>query len=94
MKVCLLADAIVQPMTGIGRYAWALAERLNESERVDELSLVGYAGRQSIDALRTRVSGSPTTLGANDRRIDWRIRANVRARAWLINWRVVSEATH
>ena len=95
MKICLLADAIVPPLTGIGRYAWALAERLHEAEIVDELSLISYTGRHSLDALRARVVGTPDALAVGDDRgdgIDWKITANARARAWLINWRVVSAA--
>lgn len=39
MKLIFAADAIFPPLTGIGRYAWELARRLEQDSRIEDIRL-------------------------------------------------------
>ncbi len=51
MDVVLLADAVTPPLTGIGRYAWELVQRLGQPHSGVRLTPLTLSGRRSLSQL-------------------------------------------
>lgn len=83
MKVILGADAIFPPLTGIGRYAWELANRLPELEAVEELKLYSM-GRWVGDAAELLAPSGQ--LGARSARRDMAVylRKTLSRQKWAV----------
>lgn len=70
MKVLLMVDTVRPPLTGVGRYAYELAQHLADDPGVDDLLLYDWtSGLMSIDSLDERIAGRPpAALASNVRR--------------------------
>lgn len=91
MKVCLLSDAILPPLTGIGRYAWELAQGIERNPEIESRRYLGYRGKQTFDELQRVASACDTSQQQSGLTSPARKAAiSARVRAWLINWRIVS----
>lgn len=67
MRVVLLAESIQPPLTGIGRYAWELAQGLGASADIEEASFLSSRHWVSQDELRCRLSVAPKRQVADAR---------------------------
>ncbi len=56
MQVVLLAEAIQPPLTGIGRYAWELAQGLSSEDGVESVSFLAHGRWQTLETLKQRLS--------------------------------------
>ena len=92
MKVCLLSDAILPPLTGIGRYAWELARGIEKSPLIADKLYLGYRGKQTFAELHAMIALQSDSDGLGNVVVSNKVTAAARIRQWLINWRVVSEA--
>lgn len=91
MKVCLLSDAILPPLTGIGRYAWELAQGIEKSRLITDRRYLGYRGTQTFAELQAMISMQSVRAGSGELAISSKVTAAARLRQRLINWRFVSE---
>ena len=83
MKVTLLSDLLVQPLSGVGRYGYELATRLQEDSAVSVLAFLSYRGEEFWADIERRVAI----------RIDSAVNAKwkvARLRAWLVNTKLGS----
>lgn len=92
MNVCLLADAIQPPLTGIGRYAFELAAGLHERADIDDIELLTYRGKVRWSALQARCAAVEVDApldGDKNEALTWQTLLS-RTRGWLIDRQVVS----
>lgn len=92
MKVCLLSDAILPPLTGIGRYAWELAQAIHTSPDVEQSRYLDYRGVQSFDELSKLAASQSSPVTDATSPLSRRVVLSAQVRRWLINYRVVSMA--
>ena len=100
MKVCVLADAIAPPLTGIGRYAWEIASGLEQTDLVEATKYVSFRGIESFEKLKTTVLGGCDSVSVAEQTGDLimspspsrQVLQAARIRSWLIEFRVVSAA--
>ena len=55
MKVTLVSDLLVQPLSGVGRYGYELASQLQRSEQLASLSFVSYRGAETWTQIEQRL---------------------------------------
>ncbi len=88
MNVTYLCDAILPPLTGIGRYAYEIAAGLQSNPEIGQVEYVSYRGIESWQVLQSNcqtVNTTPFTAKKKRLQID-----PVRMRGWLIDRPVVS----
>ena len=85
MNVTLLSDLLVQPLSGVGRYGYELATRLQEDSAISVLAFLSYRGEEFWADIERRVA---TRI---DAAVDakWNV---ARLRAWLVNTQLGSSA--
>lgn len=95
MDVILGVDAIRPPLTGIGRYALALADRLDADPRIDRLRYFSMLGWVSDPNASLHADDMPKQIGLRLRSIIAQSRLGVRVyeelRPRLVGWRLRSE---
>jgi glycosyltransferase involved in cell wall biosynthesis len=79
-------------LTGIGRYAWELAQAIQTSPDVEEARYLGYRGVQSFEELSTLVARQSAPRTDATVTLSQRVALSAQVRRWLINYRIVSIA--
>ncbi len=67
MQIVLLAEAIQPPLTGIGRYAWELAQGLRNERSVERTAFISSGRWVSYEALAGNLSRSEHGVGEQGR---------------------------
>jgi alpha-1,3-rhamnosyl/mannosyltransferase len=68
MQVVLLSEAIQPPLTGVGRYAWELAQGLSSDDGVESVSFLAHGRWQTLEILKQRLSEE----GVNPKLDSWK----------------------
>jgi glycosyltransferase involved in cell wall biosynthesis len=64
VDITFLGDAIVPPLTGIGRYASELVRRLPRQAEIASVALLTKGGWRDFESLTRRTDAGPTAIGS------------------------------